>query len=189
MGALWIQMWINITVFALEIVLENFKKLCHQWPPAWGRQNVPNSFCAGVPPRTPLGGAHDAPPDLLYDAYRLAYSLAFAVFVALSYARAACLPVRPSHAGNASKLMIVGSRDFYRRSPSDSSFMRPTFIHSLRPRGNTLAIWLQTRLGWVKTAKRRRFPTFALQYISPKMWDIRAMLYYWPNPIRPHTVL
>ena len=50
--------------------------------------------------------------------------LSFVTFTC-SYARAplsynhmsvACLSIRPSHAGNASKLMITGSRGFHRRA-------------------------------------------------------------------------
>ena len=39
-----------------------------------------------------------------------------------------CLSICPSHAGHASKLTTVVSRDFHRRVARDSSFMTPSFI-------------------------------------------------------------
>jgi len=77
------------------------------------------------------------------------------VFVVLSYATCNLaiggVSVCPSHAGNASKLITIGSCSFQCRKPRDSSFLIPTFTPEVP--GEPSFRVLQTGPGWIKRRK------------------------------------
>jgi len=71
-----------------------------------------------------------------------------------------CLSVCSSHAGNAAKLMTVGSCTFHGQVAQRLQFFN-TNLHVLCLKRNPLQ-GLQTRLGWVKWRNRRFSPNRSL---------------------------